>query len=98
MFIFNYGLSIKSDLPISFTARKHTLSQINTLTSRKGQYLPYFGSDKGFKSTVVNRELPSLHGGSLEITLKKRTKMKINPIYIYISLRVLLSEAKNQNV
>ena len=26
-------------------------------------------SDKGFKGTVVNRALPSLHKGSLEITL-----------------------------
>ena len=27
------------------------------------------GSDKAFKGNLVNRELPSLHGGSLEVTL-----------------------------
>ena len=36
--------------------------------SEKRQYLPYFWSENGFKGTVVNLALPSLHGGSLEIT------------------------------
>ena len=35
----------------------------------KRHYLPYYWSDKGFKSTVVNLALSSLHGGSLETTL-----------------------------
>ena len=37
--------------------------------SKKRQYLPHFLSDKSFKDTVLNRALPSLHRGSLEITL-----------------------------
>ena len=44
--------------------RKKTLSNL-----KKRHYLQHYWSDKGFKSTFVNRVLPSLHGGSLEITL-----------------------------
>ena len=36
----------------------------------KRQYLPHYFTYKGFKGTVVNQALPSLHGGSVEITLK----------------------------
>ena len=37
-------------------------------------------SDKAFKGTVVNRELLSLHGGSLEITLTVPLSIKFpNP-------------------
>ena len=36
----------------------------------KRQYLSQYFSDKGlFMGTVVNRALPSVHGGLLEITL-----------------------------
>ena len=34
-----------------------------------GEYLPHLWLDLGFKSTVVNCALLSLHGGSLEILL-----------------------------
>ena len=41
----------------------------NSLKKQKHGYLFHTWSDKAFKGTVVNRTLPSLHGGSLEITL-----------------------------
>ena len=37
-------------------------------TPRLRRFLPRFLTDKGFKGTVVNRALQSLHGGSLGIT------------------------------
>ena len=40
------------------------LSELNTLKPRKTTI-----SSKGFKGTVVNRTLSSLHGGSLDIML-----------------------------
>ena len=40
---------------------------INTLKKQKHEYLIHTWSDKGFKGTVVNRALSSLHAGSLEI-------------------------------
>ena len=43
--------------------------KINNLkTKQKHEYLSH-KSDNAFKGTVVYRELPSLNGGSLEITL-----------------------------
>ena len=42
------------------------LTEINTYRVRKTTVSL---SDKGFKGTVVNRALPSLHGGLLEIRL-----------------------------
>ena len=62
MIIFYRGNSLKSDLRIS-TAGKHL--QLNNLEER--QYLPHYWSDTDFKSTVLNRAMQSLHGGSLEI-------------------------------
>ena len=43
---------------------KHLLNQKNGIVS-----FPHFWAGKGFKGSVVNRALSSLHGGSLEITL-----------------------------
>ena len=43
--------------------------KINSLKKQKHGYLFNTRSDKAFKGTVVNKALPSLHGGSLEITL-----------------------------
>ena len=37
---------------------------------------PYNSSDKAFKGTVVNRALPSLHGGSLINTLTLKVLFK----------------------
>ena len=47
---------------ISFIRRK-------TKKEKRKKYLTHYLSDKGFNGTVVNRTLPSFHGGSLEITL-----------------------------
>ena len=43
--------------------------KINSLTKQKHALLIKTWSDKALKGTVVNRTLPSLHEGSLEITL-----------------------------
>ena len=45
------------------------LSIVYLLKKQKHGYLIYTWSDKAFKGAVVNRTLPFLHGGSLEITL-----------------------------
>ena len=45
------------------------LTEINTYRVRKTTVSSTSVSDKGFKGTVVNRALPSLHGGLLEIRL-----------------------------
>ena len=58
------------------THRKYLLSYI-LLNLEIRQYLSHFWSDKDVKGTVVNLTLLSLHGGSLEITLKH------SPLYIY---------------
>ena len=53
----------------------------NSLKKQKKLYLIHSLSDKAFKGTVVNRALPSLHGGLLEITLtvpvEKQIKMAL---------------------
>ena len=41
----------------------------------KRQYLPQYLSDNGFKGTVVNQQLPSLHRGSLTVHLKFKPKI-----------------------
>ena len=43
--------------------------KINSLKKQKHSYLIQTGSDKAFKGRVVNRALPSLHGGSVKVTL-----------------------------
>ena len=48
------------------------------LNSPKELYLPLYCSGNGFKGTVVNRELPSLYGGSLEFTLT----VPLNQVFI----------------
>ena len=52
-------------------------------------------SDKDFKGTSVNRTLPSLHQGSLEITIKisliKERSPKLEDLLILSSVRFLLS-------
>ena len=42
--------------------------------SEKRRYLPHSWSDQVFSGTVVNRIIPSLLGGSLEITLTVKSK------------------------
>ena len=59
------------------------LSELNTLEKR--QYLPHYWSDKGFKVTVVNRTLPSVHGGSLEKNADSPFN-HANPIFLEILL------------
>ena len=48
------------------------LSKLNTLSVEKRQYLLYFWSDKGFKGTVGNLTLSSLHGLKLRLQSLKR--------------------------
>ena len=47
------------------TARKHK-KNVTLLTLKKTQYL---SRDESFMRNVVNRALPFLHGGSINITL-----------------------------
>ena len=49
--------------------RVKTSNENKQLKEKKHVYLIYTWSDKVFKSTVVNRALSSLQGGSLGITL-----------------------------
>ena len=49
-------------------AEKPQMKINNLKTKQKHEYLSH-KSDNAFKGTVVYRELPSLNGGSLEITL-----------------------------
>ena len=53
------------------TARKQQRNDqnIHLLNQEKRLHLPHSLSDNGYLGTVVNQELPSLHGGALEITL-----------------------------
>ena len=57
-------------LPRKVIMRK-LLSQIeiSSLKKQKHEFLIHALLDNPFKGTVVNRTLPSLHGGSFEITL-----------------------------
>ena len=53
------------------TKKIQELSELNTFKPRKWQYPSYDWSDKGFKSTVVNRALTSaLNVGSLKLSLQ----------------------------
>ena len=45
------------------------------LKIKKRHYPPHYRSDKGCKGTVANQTLPSLHGGSLEISLTVPLKL-----------------------
>ena len=47
---------------------RKTANKIKSFTKQKHWYLVHTWSDKTFKGTAVNRVLPSLHGGSLEVT------------------------------
>ena len=59
----------------------------------KRRYFPHFSSNKSFKGTVVNRTLPSLHGGSLQITFTVPLVQSLQYIPLqslqYISLQSL---------
>ena len=55
---------------------------------QKHGYLIYTWSDKAFKGTIVNQALPSLHGGSLEITLTDTKITKITKIWQKTSITV----------
>ena len=59
------------------------------LNLENDSFSPHYLADKRFKGTVVNRELPSLHGRSLEITLTVQFQnirakcVYILPIHMY---------------
>ena len=71
MFNFNsfFIASFKQEMSKSFSQRNPMWTKKNSLEKQKHGYLIHVWSDKAFKGTVVNRTLPSLYGGSLEITL-----------------------------
>ena len=48
--------------------RREPTNEINSLKKQKHWYLIHTWSEKAVKGTVVNLTLPSLHGGSFEIT------------------------------
>ena len=63
---------------------------MNTLNLEKWQYLPHIWSDKGFNGAVVNRALPFLHEGSLEILLKVPSKGKLSKnISLYFEIQIV---------
>ena len=54
--------------------------KINSFSINQHWYLKHTWSDKAFKGTVVNRALPSLYGGSVEIALTVfRPNWKLRP-------------------
>ena len=53
----------------NFFCRETAQLKIISFWNYKHGYLIHTWSDKDFKGSVVNRALPSLHGGSLEIML-----------------------------
>ena len=55
---------ISTELACAFLLQENIVE----LNPFKLQYLKHYWSDTGFKGTVVNPSLPSLHGGSLETT------------------------------
>ena len=70
-------------------AEKHTV-----ITHLTRQYLPHYVSDKGFKSTLVNRTLLSLHGRSLEGPLIVAF-IKIRFVKINIKWKILINILSN---
>ena len=52
-----------------FYCRKENVSDLNTYKPRRTTISSTLFIKKGFKGTVVNQALLSLHGGSLEITI-----------------------------
>ena len=61
---------------------KSLLQRNRKLKKLKHQCLINTQLDKAFKGTVVNRALPSLHGGSLEITLTVPLKSRTHSLYL----------------
>ena len=61
-YYFQLWFLFKSDLLISTAGKQEELSELNTFKPRQEQYLLFYWSDKGFKGTVVNLTLQSLHG------------------------------------
>ena len=59
---------IRMFIIFNYRKRYWKYHKLTLLNLEKRQYLPHYWSDKGFKCTVVDRTLLSLHGGSLEIT------------------------------
>jgi len=83
-YLFSIEVSLQNDLRIS-PAEKHLLGiRMKTLFHLDNcQYLPHYWSYNGFNGTVMNRALPSLQGGSLEITLT----VSLNPNSVFISFQ-----------
>ena len=60
-----------------------------TYKLEKQHYLPHYWSDQGFKRIVVDRAMPSLHGGSFEIMLTVTLRNK-NSLLLPDSFLVLI--------
>jgi len=68
--VFFYLKSAKSfSLLLKARNAQVTFAEKSQFLKQKHGVLIHSWSDKALKSTLVNRALPSLHGGSLEITL-----------------------------
>ena len=59
----------QSDLRISTAGKQRNYQNLTQKKREKIQFLPHYWWDKGFKFTVVNRAVPSLHVSSIEISL-----------------------------
>ena len=79
-----YKLFIKYSLFVSTAENRWKLSDLNTFKTRKRKYLPHYWADKYFKGILVNRALPSFHGGSLVIMLNKKI---LSVTIFYLSVR-----------
>ena len=62
-------LIISTLLHISARNEGKSQMKMNSLKKQKHGYLNHTWSEKAFKGSLVNRGLPSLHKGSIEITL-----------------------------
>ena len=75
MVIFNLNVLYKSDFAFLLQEKHIGIIRIITLSNpEKRQYLPHYWSDKGFNGTFERRALPSLHGGSVKITVYSPSK------------------------
>ena len=67
---FSFAVSLQATC--AFLAHKNQRRRYQKqklIKSGKRRNFPHFWSDQGFEGTLVNRTLPSVHEGSLKITL-----------------------------
>ena len=66
MFIFSFVDSLQNSLAHFYCWKIYRNYKNSTLKNLEKKTIS--GLDNGFQGTVVNRALPSLHGGSLDLT------------------------------